>query len=409
MDTQTTIERPSQASADLHASIDQVQGQLVEFDKISAGLAEIEKAHPKDVACNVSTVAGMKQAIAGRAAWREPRIALEKARKAAKAPVLALGRDIDNFARNLEMKLLEGETHYDDQIKAEEARREAEREAKVRKEAERVEAIHRRIHEVFVSVPSMMDGSTSAELLEEIKRMVAVEIDAAIYQEQAGAAALAKDAALGMLRRMQEKAAAREAEAERLRAEREELERQRAEQARIEAEARRARQEEAARLKQEREALEAQRAAARREEDAARAAREKADREDRARRDEEDRQARQARAAEDQRIAAERAALESAQREARQAEERRQAEARRVEQERLDAEAAERRRLADEEAAARRQAEEERLKLITRVHEAAPHMLGILMRWQAADKTPRDKVEQQAVRVARDELLAGLQ
>lgn len=104
-----TTERPAtQASADLHASIDLVQGQLVEFDKISAGLAALEQAHPKDVVCNVSTVVGMKQAIAGRAAWREPRINLEKARKAAKAPVLALGRDIDAFARSLETKLLEG-------------------------------------------------------------------------------------------------------------------------------------------------------------------------------------------------------------------------------------------------------------------------------------------------------------
>jgi hypothetical protein len=402
----TTTEAPKQ-SADLHASIDQVQGQLVEFDKISAGLAAIEKAHPKDIACAVSTVAGMKQAIAGRAAWREPRIAVEKVRKAAKAPVLALGRDIDAFARSLELKLLEGETHYDDQIKAEEARREAERQEKLRKEAERVAGIRDRINENFTFAPSMMDGSTAAELEGEIKRMVAIEIDAT-YQELAGEAALAKDAALAILRRMQEKAAAREAEEIRLKAERAELERQRAEQARVEAEARKAREEEAARLRQEREALAAERAEQLRQENEARAAREKADREDRARRDEEDRLARQARAEEEKRIAAERAALEAQQRAAREAEERRQAEARRIEQERLDAEAAERRRIEDEQIAARRREEEAQHQAAMRVREAAPQMLEILTRWQAADKAPRDKVEQQAVRVARDELLAGL-
>lgn len=422
MDTQTTEERPTQASADLHASIDLVQGQLVEFDKISAGLAAIEQAHPKDVACNVSTVAGMKQAIAGRAAWREPRIALEKARKAAKAPVLALGRDIDTFARSLETKLLEGEAHYDDQIKAEEARKEAERAEKLRKEAERVEAIHRRIHEVFVSVPSMMDGSTSAELLDEIKRIVAIEIDAAVFQEQAGAAALAKDAALSVLRRMQEKAAAREAEETRLAAERAELERQRAEQARIEADARKARDEEAARLRQEREALAAQQAAARaeqkrlddeararrlQEETEARAAREKADREDRARRDEEDRRAREARAAEDKRIATERAALEAAQKQAREAQERQQAEARRIEQELADAEVAEKRRLEEEDIANRRRTEEAKHQADIRVRGAAHLMLETLQRWQRAEK-PADKVALQQARVMRDQILAEL-
>lgn len=402
--------QPRQASADLHASIDQVQGQLVEFDKIAAGLAAIEKAHPKDVACNVATAAGMKQAIAGRAAWREPRIALEKARKAAKAPVLALGRDIDAFAKSLEIKLLEGETHYDDQIKAEEARREAERQEKARKEAERVAGIRDRIHETFVSAPSMMDGSSSQELVDEIKRMVAVEIDSG-YQELAGEAALAKDAALATLRRMQEKAAAREEEAARLAAERTELERQRAEQARIDAEAKRAREEEAARLRKEREELAAQQAAARaeqkrlddeararrqREEEAARAAREEADRQDRARRDEEDRRAREARAAEDKRIAAERAALEAAQRQAREAEE-----------SRIAAELAERRRKEEAEIAARRQAEEAQHAADMRLREAAPQMAQVLRQWQRAEAA-KDKVALQDARVLRDQVLQAL-
>jgi colicin import membrane protein len=456
---QTTVERPNQASADIHASIDQVQGHLAVFDKISAGLAAIEQAHPKDVACNVATVAGMKQAIAGRAAWREPRIALEKARKAAKAPVLELGRNIDTFARSLETKLLEGETHYDDQIKAEEKRREEEREEKLRKEAERVAGIRRRIDEVFVSVPSMMDGSTAAELVDEIKRVVAIDIDAG-FQELAGEAALAKDAALSSLRRMQEKAAAREADEARLKAEREELQRQReaqeAEDAlvasiranalRIEADSvpyiqkainyfesgakdwdgdprprvaealatarkqmadKLAAAQERERVAAERKALEEQRAAARREESEARAAREKADREDRARRDEEDRRAREARAAEDKRIADERAALESQQRAAREAEERRQVEARRVEQERLDAEAAERRRVEEEEAAARRAAEEKKHKATVYLQQLGPRMLEILRQWQKADTGGNDRAMAD-VRAARDKLLKDL-
>lgn len=448
MDTEA-IQRPHQASADLHASIDLVQGQLVEFDKISAGLAALEQAHPKDVACNVSTVAGMKQAIAGRAAWREPRIALEKARKAAKAPVLALGRDIDTFAHSLEAKLLEGESHYDDQIKAEEARKDAARQEALRKEAERVAGIRERINEVFVSVPSMMDGSSAVELVDEIKRMVAIELDAG-YQELAGEAALAKDAALATLRRMQEKAAAREAEDARLKSEREELDRQRAAQeaenalvssirqlaARTEGDSvahahkainhfesgardwdgdprprvaealangrrqladRLAAAQERERVAAERKALEEQRAEQRR-----------LDEEARSRRDEEDRRARDARAAEDKRLAAERAALEEQQRKVREEEERRTAEARRIEQQRLDAEAAQRRQQEEDEIAARRRAEEEQHAAAMRLRAAAPQMAEVLRQWKKADES-KDKVAQQAARVARDQVLAEIE
>ena len=96
---------------ELTAGIASVSSEVAKFDGIAAGLAALEKAHPKDIACDVTTTAGMKQAIAGRAAWREPRIAVEKARKAAKAPVLELGRAIDTFAKELETKLLAGESH----------------------------------------------------------------------------------------------------------------------------------------------------------------------------------------------------------------------------------------------------------------------------------------------------------
>lgn len=415
MTTETVTDRPAQASSDLHASIDQVQGHLVEFDKISAGLAAIEKAHPKDVACAVSTPAGMKQAIAGRAAWRDPRVALEKVRKAAKAPVLALGRDIDAFARSLETKLLEGETHYDDQIKAEEARKEAERQARLRKEQERIDAIRAVILDNFISVPAQVADATAAQISAEIQRVVALEIDAS-YQEMATEAEIAKGRALEALRKLQDKAATRELEAARLAAELEELARQRKE-----------REAEEDRLRKERAALAAQRAAAeeehqremleararrQREEDEIRAKREEQDRADRARRDEEDRQARLARAAEDERIARERAALQ----EERRQEEFRQAEARRVEQQRLDAEAAARRQAEEEQIAAQRRAdEEERARERAQIEEerarqeavfqAAPEMLELLRQWKTAEESGVKPLLKKAG-AARDQLLA---
>ena len=127
----------------LTTSLEVVKGKVAEFDKISAGLAAIEKEHPKDVVCDVTTREGMKQAVAGRAAWRDPRVALEKVRQAAKAPVLALGREIDGFAKALEATLLEGEENYDRQIKVETEKKKREEEAKAKAEADAISEAER--------------------------------------------------------------------------------------------------------------------------------------------------------------------------------------------------------------------------------------------------------------------------
>jgi len=156
-------------STDITISLEAVQREVARFDEIEAGFAELEKAHPRDVVCDVATTAGMEAAIVSRRAWREPRIAVEKARKAAKAPVLALGRNIDSFAAGLEERLRLGENHYDEQIQAEEGRKAAERQRKLQIEAERIAAIRRRIVEVFSVPPSAPGVRISAAMLREIR------------------------------------------------------------------------------------------------------------------------------------------------------------------------------------------------------------------------------------------------
>jgi colicin import membrane protein len=269
--TTDTIETPApavdQTALAIRKSIDQVEGALSEFDKISAGLAALEKAHPKNLACDVTTPKGMKEAIAGRAAWRDPRIAVEKARKAAKAPVLALGRDIDARASYITGLLIEGESNYDDQIKAEEARREAEKQAKIEQEQRRVAARQEAIAEIrgAIAAASWCGSANIAEHIRDVERLsTGPEFEE--FQEQAKAA---KDETLAQLRRMHAAALEREAEAARIAAEREELarlraaeeERQRVERERIAAEQRA----EAERLAAERAELERQQAAARAE------------------------------------------------------------------------------------------------------------------------------------------------
>lgn len=109
-------------------SISAVHGEVAKFDQIAAGLARIEAAHPKNViVADIATSAGFKVAETGWRAYRNPRLEVERARKAAKAPVLALGKAIDTFAGELETRLRDGEDHYKAQIDAEETRRAAEK------------------------------------------------------------------------------------------------------------------------------------------------------------------------------------------------------------------------------------------------------------------------------------------
>lgn len=108
------------------AGIANVQAEVTKFDQIAAGLRAIETAHPKNVIVGaINTSAGMKVAEAGWRAYRNPRLEVERSRKAAKQPVLALGRAIDDFAGQLETTLREGEDHYRAQIDAEDKRKAA--------------------------------------------------------------------------------------------------------------------------------------------------------------------------------------------------------------------------------------------------------------------------------------------
>ena len=128
-------------------SIKAVQGALAQLDAINAGIEAIAKDFPADLAIQaINTGKGMKEAIAGRAAWRDPRIATEKARKAAKAPVLTLGRDIDARAEYITGRLADGERNYDEQIKAEETRAE-----EVKRQAASAEAARVAKHEAGIN------------------------------------------------------------------------------------------------------------------------------------------------------------------------------------------------------------------------------------------------------------------
>lgn len=298
----TTTAAPD--GAVIKTSIESVQGAVASFDKIAAGLAAIEAAHPKDVVVDCTTVAGMRHALFARAAWRDPRIAVEKARKEAKAPVLALGKQIDAFAAGLETQLRLGEDHYDAQIKAEEARKEAERQERARKEMARIAGHQERIGQIKGTLLKAA-GAPSYVIAADIDDLAAMD-DGPSFEEFADQARLAKAETLARLSEMHAAAVAREAAEAKAKADREELERLRLEQAERD---RKERERVAAEQAAEAACLAEQRAQIERDQAAARAEQKRLDDEAAARRAEEDRKAAATRAEEQRVIDEQRAAL----------------------------------------------------------------------------------------------------
>jgi hypothetical protein len=348
---------------------------ITEYSQTAKALAEL-RSRLDGVAYDLSTGKGLDIAKKDRAEVRGLRTALEAKRVELKAPALERSRLIDAEAKALTAELVALEKPIDDQIKAEEARKAAEKAAKEEAERKAAAVIRERIdsiRHIAVTATGMPAGSIQS-LIDNLK---AVEIGLDEFGDYAGEAMQVKEQTLNRLDLLHDGAVEFEAEQARLAAERIELARQRAKQeAREKAERERA----AAEQKAAAAKLAAERAAFEKEQAAARAEAKKREDADRARRDEEDRLAREARAAEDKRIAEARAALEAEQRAARQAE-----------QARIDAEAAAERKRLDEEAAALR-AEKER---------EAEALRAALAEAEAKRRAEVDAAQKKAMRDAR--------
>lgn len=246
----------------LSADLQKVGAALTEYSKVDAGLAQLRQTYGA-VIYDVKTTAGMDAARKARLAVREPRYRVEEIRKSAKAPLLALGKQIDGEAKRITAALLEIETPIDEQIRAEETRRETERKAKEEAERARVLAIQTKL----AKLQSLPEAYTSALAPAKLAEII-TQLEAGLtfdYQEFSDAAEALRQFALVALRQAHVEAiereeqeaaaeAARAAEEARLAAERA------AEAARIAAEQVAAEE----RLCEERAKLEAEQAAQRR-------------------------------------------------------------------------------------------------------------------------------------------------
>ncbi|HEY8357010.1 MAG TPA: DUF1351 domain-containing protein [Ramlibacter sp.] len=161
---------------DARKAIATINSQLAEFDVVEAGIADLERKY-KDVVFAVDTPKGMREALDARAVINKPIHATEHARKAAKAPVLELGRNIDARAKIIDGRLRPLVNPIDDQIKAQE-----------RKEAKRVADLQQRITELR-NTPQLCIGKTSAQLQEVLNALDTLPLEEfAEYREQAAKA-----------------------------------------------------------------------------------------------------------------------------------------------------------------------------------------------------------------------------
>lgn len=197
----------------IRRSIASVETSLTEFEKISAGLEVLRKEHPVDLVFDVTTTKGMAEAVAHRAAWRDPRITVEKFRKAAKAPVLTLGKDIDARAAWLTEQLMLGETPVHEQIKSEEARKAQERADREAKEFGRIVAIQEAISDY--AMIAMVTGRPSAEIAMRLDSLKESQPAQVVFQEMMPQAQEARLAAIAKLEQALKAAQWDEAEAKR--------------------------------------------------------------------------------------------------------------------------------------------------------------------------------------------------
>jgi len=291
--------------------------EIQEYNEVTAGLESL-KSRMKDVVYGVTTTKGMAEAKGDRLQIVRLRTSLESKRKEIKAPALEHCKKIDAEAKRITEELLALEVPIDEQIKAEENRKEAEKKARIEAERSRVAGIMAAI-EAIRSTPANSRTMKSCDISEQITTIEAIGITADDFAEFQGLAETTRDAVISELNAMQLTAARREEEAARLEAarieEEQKREAERAERDRlavIEAERLRA---EAEKLAAEREEFRRQLARAEEQEAEAAMARAEADAKAKAQRDEEDRARAAAMAAQQAEIDRQRVGIEQKQEE----------------------------------------------------------------------------------------------
>lgn len=227
-----------------------------EYSQTALGLIELRQKHA-NVVYDVTNPKEMKAAKEARAELRTLRTTLEKTRKEIKAPALERCRQIDDEAKRLTLEISSLEDPIDQQIKAEEARAEAERIAKAQAEQARIDE-HKAAIQRFRDFPLSLQGRPAEVIDAKIEYF---SLDATFgwadkFEEFEQEARDAYGAALGSAREVLQRQREHEAEQEQVRKDRERLEAQERELAQLRREKEEAEERERQREREESERIE---------------------------------------------------------------------------------------------------------------------------------------------------------
>ncbi len=150
---------------------------IAEYTETAAALADLRQRHA-GVVYDVTVPKEMRAAKEARAELRGLRTGLEKKRVEIKAPALERCRLIDAEAKRITAELVALEEPIDVQIKAEEARAESERLAKLEAERLRVEAIQQKIQAIR-DVPAGLVGKPSVVIAGQLAKLRETALDEA--------------------------------------------------------------------------------------------------------------------------------------------------------------------------------------------------------------------------------------
>jgi chemotaxis protein histidine kinase CheA len=191
-------------------------------DRLSAAIESV-----RTIDYDITTVKGLEVVTKARRLMMDIRIEAEKERKARKDPIIQIGKMLEYSYKAVEENVLPLETFFDGEIKAEEQRKEAEKQAKLAAERLRIEGIQARIKQ-FSDLVLQSAGKSAAAiegLIEQLQEIAITDVD---FEEFIPQATEAKETSLSALEVAYEAAAAAEQAIEAARIKREEEDRQRA-------------------------------------------------------------------------------------------------------------------------------------------------------------------------------------
>lgn len=212
-----TEAKPQVASEVVEAA--QTQQRVAAYNKTEAGLAKLRDKF-QGATFDLTTTKGDKEARQARKELVTLRTTLEALRKEKKAPHLAACKLLDDEAKRINGEILALEKPIDEQIRADELRREQERAQREAEERARMEKARTRIGEIQRMAASVMTG-TSEQIRARIEEVKALEISEGEFGELLAAAQSTADMVVMQLEALLSTVLMREAQAEEMRKQRE--------------------------------------------------------------------------------------------------------------------------------------------------------------------------------------------